>query len=265
MATYEEIRDIVVDLLQGQERTEYPNNQFEHLKYNVAAVLARRENRQSQRHPALNELESELTRDVFWDLFRQGYITLGSNNANPNWPFFRLSHHGQQAITSGRPWRFHSAESYLQLVRAQVPSLDDLTAIYLEEAVSSFYADCILACCVMLGVASENEFLNFLSASTSSSLYSRQFTSIQSERTILRKIDAFRRFIAPIARGLPNQVGEDIETNFQGVQSLIRFSRNEAGHPQGDVPSREHVYVLLQLFIPYAQKVAALKSYFPTT
>ena len=48
------------------------------------------------------------------------------------------------------------------MVRGQSPDLSNLAATYLEEAVATFYAECMLASCVMLGVAAEVEFLELV-------------------------------------------------------------------------------------------------------
>ena len=61
-----------------------------------------------------------LVRDVFWDLFRQGFITLGLNDSNPNWPWFRLSHFGERALKTQSPYRFHDTGSFIGLVRTEV-------------------------------------------------------------------------------------------------------------------------------------------------
>jgi hypothetical protein len=91
--TYEEVRDAVVDILLGCIKTEYQPTQFEHLKLGVDEVFQRRERTaQASTHVGnpYRAHDAELVRDVFWDLFRQGYITLGLNDSNETWPFFRL-------------------------------------------------------------------------------------------------------------------------------------------------------------------------------
>ncbi len=95
MHTYEEIREVIVDILLGRKNVNYPPSQFESLKIGVAEVLLRREGVAPVPHqPRLDGNDAELVRDAFWDLFRQGYITLGSNDSNPQWPHFRISHFG---------------------------------------------------------------------------------------------------------------------------------------------------------------------------
>ena len=52
--------------------------------------------------------------------------------------------------------------SFLTLVKTEVPDVCPEAVVYLEEAVAAFYAGCLVACCVMLGVAAEAEFLRLL-------------------------------------------------------------------------------------------------------
>src|SRR6266851_6443934 len=99
--SYEEIRDVVVDILLGRERVSHEPSQFRHIIVGVAEVFVRRGNSAEQlplsgspNEARLYPNDAELVRDVFWDLFRQGFITLGLNDNNETWPFFRLSHFG---------------------------------------------------------------------------------------------------------------------------------------------------------------------------
>ena len=101
-------------------------------------------------------------RDVFWDLFRQGFITLGKDDPNNMWPWFRLSHFGQKTLQIQSPYRFHDTTSFIAMTKREVPDISPEATAYLEEAVAAFYAGCLLASCVMLGVAAEAEFLRLI-------------------------------------------------------------------------------------------------------
>src|ERR1700722_12783083 len=99
--SYEELRAIVIDILLGRERVGYEPSQYAHLVTGVAEVLERRSrpSEQSPAHSSSQQIrphahDEELVRDVFWDLFRQGFITLGLDRHNDKWPWFRLSHFG---------------------------------------------------------------------------------------------------------------------------------------------------------------------------
>ena len=156
--TYEELREIVVDILLGRERTDFAPNQWAHVTDGVRQVIARRAgvapNSPDYRH-RMHAEDAELVRDIFWDLFRQGFITLGLDDSNAAWPFFRLSRFGKESLQSQSPYRFHDTSTFLKLVMAEVPDLSQEAQDYLEEAVAAFYADCLLATCVMVGVAAE--------------------------------------------------------------------------------------------------------------
>jgi len=125
--------------------------------------------------------DAELVRDVFWDLFRQGFITLGLNDSNPNWPWFRLSHFGERALKTQSPYRFHDTGSFIGLVRTEVPDISPEAVVYPEEAVAALYAGCLLACCVMLGVAAEAEFLRLLDVAAKNATYRPKFAHAKAE------------------------------------------------------------------------------------
>jgi len=259
--SYEEIRDAVVDILLGREPVDFEPRQWEHLKLGVAQVFNRRDGRPPIHGAGLVGEEAELARDVFWDLFRQGFVTLGLNDSNPEWPHFRLSHFGQTTLHQVDPYRFTDSGSYLGMVRSYVPDLDETTATYLDEAIRAFYAGCLLSSCVMLGVATENRFVLLLRAVETSS-HAATFSAVGRERAILSKITKFWNILRPLVQTLPTETREDLETHFTTIQSVIRTFRNEAGHPTGRAISREQMYVLLQLFAPYARKIGQLGAHF---
>ena len=259
--TYEEIRDVVVDILLGRESAHYAAQQFNSLVLGVNEVFARRSG--YTEHPSQipsNPQDEELVRDVFWDLFRQGAITLGLNNSNPEWPFFRLSHFGSQTLASQSPWRFHDTSSYLTLVRREVPDISEQAVTYLDEAVGAFYAECLLASSVMLGVAAEAEFLRLLDVAVSRPTVGNTFQTAANQKFIRRKITKFLPALTSISSHLDRLATEDLDTNFAPIQSVLRIARNEAGHPSSAAPQRENVYVNLQLFVPFARQLMRLRN-----
>jgi hypothetical protein len=260
---YEELRTIVVELLLGEHRVSYAPEQWANLKLGVAEVSARQKGQTQGDIPRLSPVDSELLRDVFWDLFRQGYITLGMNDSNPAWPFFRLSHLGKTTLTQNVPYRFTDSSSYLDMVRSTAGKLDELTVMYLDEAVQAFYAGCLLASCVMLGVAAEQRFNSLLATLETNRTHGPAFKAVGKERAFLAKVTKFKNLLQPsLLAALPSSVREDLDVSFLGIQSLIRTHRNEAGHPSGTTVGREKVYMLLQMFAPYAKKLAELQKFF---
>ena len=259
--SYEEVRSSVIAVLLADVPTIERVEQWESLKAATAIELERRAGNSHVSYPGprLSASDAELAREVFWDLFRQGYVTLGMNDSNPNWPWFRLSRFGQEALKGHDPYMFTDTSSYLDLVRSQVASLDSTTEIYLSEAVRAFYANCLLSSVVMLGVAAEARFLSMLNHIGQNPTWGARFKGVGDERTLLRKINKFQFLLAPHRKAL-GTASEDLDVNLGFIQSVIRSSRNEAGHALGAPPDRAQTYVLLQLFAPFARKLEQLAS-----
>jgi hypothetical protein len=258
--TYEELREVVIDILLKRETVAFPPTQWAHLSGGVAEVLRRRAGQPvDRRSPPLRGPDAELVRDIFWDLFRQGFITLGLDDMNSGWPFFRLSHFGEKALSSLSPYRFHDTSPFLAVVKKEIPDISSEALAYLDEAVAAFYAGCLLASCVMLGVAAEAEFLRLVDVAIAGR-HAARFVSVQNASFIRQKITKFRTELAPLLPSLPKDAREDLEINLDSIQSVLRIARNDAGHPNAAAPNREQVYVLLQLFVPFAKQAMKLRG-----
>lgn len=264
-ASYEELRDAVVACLLGDQGRAVPD-QWVGLKNSVGLEIARRRGEPTNIYPPPNisRADAELLRDVFWDLFRQGHITLGLDDNNPEWPFFRLSHFGQRTLKEGSPYRFTDSASFISMVRQNAPDLDALTQLYLEEAIGSFYAGCMLAACVMLGVAAEHRVELLIAAAERSPRFPNAFASISAERGILKRTRKLIALLQPHLKAMPSDLREGLETHFQSIQEVIRVARNDTGHPTGEIKNRQTVYVYLQLYAPFAAKSRELQTYLST-
>jgi hypothetical protein len=177
------------------------------------------------------------------------------------WPWFRLSHFGQQTLQAQSPYRFHNTASFLALVKREVADISPEAISYLGEAVAAFYAECLLASCVTLGVAAEAEFLRLVDTATKSTSYGATFAPVQKQTFIRQKITKFGSLLKPLITTLPKHATEDVETNLDMIQSVLRIARNDAGHPTAaSPPEREQVYVYLQLFVPFARQLMRLRK-----
>lgn len=264
--SYEEIRSAALDILAGRERVTYDASQYEHLKLGVGEVFARREGRiQAGTYGATYRLEAqdeEVFLELFWDLFRQGIITLGLNDANREFPFFRVTQLGRHIAESQSAYFFHDVSSYERIIRSEVPEINDVTLLYLKEAMQAFRSGCILSSTVMLGVATEHTFLLLLEAIESNPNHQPTYASVFQERTILQKVNKFKNILEQNIKGLSPDLKEDLDTHFAGILSVIRTFRNQSGHPSGKIMDREQTFVLLQLFIPYCKKLYQLRRHF---
>ena len=123
--SYEEIRNAALDILADREKTIYPPDQYNSLETGIAEVFARREAKPDQevsRHdrPRLSAADSELFLEVFWNLFREGIITLGYNSANKEFPFFRVSRFGRRIIENQDTYFFHDVSTYTTLLKDNI-------------------------------------------------------------------------------------------------------------------------------------------------
>ena len=120
-----------------------------------------------------------------------------------------------------------------------------------------------LAATVMLGVASEHSFLLLLEAAESNGKYGARFASAAKERSLLQKFRTFKSALDQhVLADLPREVQEDLDIDLAGILSVIRTFRNDSGHPSGKILSREQTYVLLQMFVPYCNKIYQLIDFF---
>jgi hypothetical protein len=152
-------------------------------------------------------------------------------------------------------------DSYEKTIKDQIPAIDAVTLLYLKEAMQAFRVGCLLSATVMVGVAVEHSFLLLLEA-IEAGPHAVTFAGVRKERQVLKMVNRFWGILSRHLGALPPSLKEGLETEFLGIQNLIRQSRNEAGHPRGTVPGREQVYILLNLFIPHCRKMYQLMEHF---
>lgn len=231
--TYEELRNVVVDVLSNRV------NQFNDVLEYTGKSVAQRYNAPAlpmgAAYPGaasqLHANDANLILEIVWDLFRQGVVTLGLNTSNPGWPWLRLSRFGKAILSSQNPFRFHDTTGYVKILTTEIPDISTEALVYMEEALSAFYADCLLSSTVMLGVAAETEFLRMLDIASRSPNYGLTFSSIVKLPFVRTKISKSQDAIKPHLKTLPKEVTEDLDTNLNAIQSVIRIARNEWGHP----------------------------------
>jgi hypothetical protein len=130
---------------------------------------------------------------------------------------------------------------------------------------NAFKADCLLSASVMLGVAAEHTFLLLIDDVVGNPKSAARYQTVVEQRTLLQKVTKFRNVLEQDMKQLPSELREDLDTQFSGIMSVIRTTRNESGHPTGKLLSREQVYVLLHLFVTYCKKLYALRHHFQST
>ncbi len=255
--SYEEIWKVALEILSDQKRMD-GINQYLSFKDAVLRVLAERD---GQNVP-FRSIDGENFREIFWDLFRQNVITLGLNESNAEYPFFKISSFGKKFLDNPDTYFFHDVSTYESIILENIPNIDKLTLIYLKEAMQAFRSSCILSSSVMLGVATEHTFLMLLDVIENNNKYKHIYKNVFKERTILQKFNKFRNILEQNTKDIPDNIKEDLDTNMAGILSIIRNFRNDSGHPTGRIISREQCYILLNLFVPYCKKIYEMIGHF---
>lgn len=262
--SYEEIRAAAFSVLGGQV-PRYTPNQYIALSHGVAAALGIQSKpafSYPSGEPSLAGSDADIFLEVFWDLFREGVITIGLDDSNREFPFFRLTTLGKRIVHGENSYFIHDVSSYEKRILNVVPKIDPVTLLYLKEALQAFRSGCILSATVMLGVAAEHTFLLLIEKIEANPEHSPTFAPVGNERTLIQKVNKFNRILEQIIKTLPSAVKDDLETNFSGILSIIRTFRNQSGHPSGKIIDREQAYVLLGLFPHYCKKMYQLIDHF---
>ena len=262
--SYEELREVVINVMLDSNNNGV--DRFDKLLEMTALELyAEDEIEQTQRDiccgrvDQLHPNDSELVLEIVWDLFRQGIVTLGSNVSNFGWPWLRLSRFGECALQHG-PYRFHNKAEFMKALHSEATDLSCDALAYLREAVAAFYAGCLLSTCVMLSIAAESEFLRLLEVAKNSKTHGKYFSRIGDGLSIRAKILRFGEAIKPLLTLWPKSATDELAATLNTMHSFIRTARNESGRPSyANAPSRDEVYVYLQLFIPFAEQLMRLR------
>lgn len=262
--SYEELRELIISILLNAP--ENGVNRFEKLLERTSLELFKQDAHEDEQNRfsygaaiQLRPKDAELVLEIVWDLFRQGIVTIGLNPANPGWPWLRLSRFGECALQQGL-YQFHNKAAFMKTLRSETLDISPDVALYLREAVAAFYTDCLLSTCVMLSVAAESEFLRLLAAAKNNRTYGKHFSQIGDGLSIRAKIMRFGEAIKPILTALPVSATCELGDALNMMQTIIRTARNNSSDPSGaHPPSRDQVYVYLQLFIPFAEQLMRLR------
>lgn len=263
--SYKDLREVVIEVM--LDARDHGIDNFDALLEKIALELDKRDGVEAERqhfsdgpvsrpHPE----DAEVVLEIVWDLVRQGILTFGLAASNLSWPWIRLTRFGRGALQQDfRP--VHNNTGYMKALRCDAIDVSPTAVVYLREAVSAFYTDCLLSTCVMLSIAAESEFLRLLNVAKHSKAYGRYFSRIGDGLNIAAKISQFREAIKPIMATLPKSATEELDHNLDAIQSVIRTARTESGQPSGSLPpSRDQVYLYLQLFIPFAEQAMRLRQ-----
>ncbi len=247
-----DLRPFVLEALRQE-----PHTQFVNLHTKVADIA-----------PNYNRAHDKLlVHEIIWDLLIQGVLAPGLNRSNLEFPWIHVTEYGMQCLEASDILP-HDPDGYLKRLQEQVgTALDNTVLIYVKESLLTFLAGRYLAATVMLGVASERcvDLLveNYLSAIGDPNREATFEKKVRrAGRSVKRRFDALRDELLTLS--LPSELADALDIQLSGIFTLIRYSRNDAGHPTGRAVGRDVAYGNLLLFPQYCTRVYGLIEYFKT-
>lgn len=135
------------------------------------------------------------------------------------------------------------------------------------ESIRTYNINQLLSSTITLGCASERALVilietyeqTFIDNDAKSS-----FSKKVSGKFIKAQFDEFDKSFRSIMSSLPYELRENYTNTLTGVFQMIRYNRNNAGHPTGKSVEKETLFANLQVFIPYCKYIYDLIQYFKT-
>ena len=244
----EQLRPLVLDVLRRQ-----PQTQFVNVEDGIRSLVPN--------HQFYDTLK---LRDIMWELLIQGIIAPGLDNSNLNLPFIHVTEYGVKCIEANTILP-HDPDGYLERLEQLVGQpLDDTVLRYTREGLLTFLGGHYFSATVMLGVASEQCIDLLIEAYTNAIADTRQKATfvkkVEQGRSVKNRFDKLRNELLTLK--LPPTLMDALDIQLSGIFTLIRYSRNDAGHPTGRAVDRDMAHGNLLLFPQYCKRVYDLIEYF---
>jgi hypothetical protein len=261
--SYEQTRALVIEVLKSSS-----SGQLTSLHSNVANFSVKKGIVENPASANFLNPTYELPRkykiwieDILWDLITEGLVRPGlGDGLNQGLPWYHVSEYGKTVLMNHSPQPY-DPDGYLTEVR-DIPNIDDVILSYLEESLKAFRIHCHLSSVITLGCASEKAILLLIEsckAAISNPKDQADFEKKTDTLAIKRKHDEFQNLLkAKIIPFLPKELKENLDNYLIGLFSIIRSTRNDAGHPSGKEIRREPLYSYLVTFPEYLKKVYEL-------
>lgn len=205
-----------------------------------------------------------LVSEIIWELLLQGVIAPGFNDSNLQLPFIHLTEYGKECIEAGE-YIPQDKEGYLSRLQADIGrDIDDIVLLYLRESLQTFARGSYLSSVLTLGVASER-CVDLLETACAEAISNPEKKSAfaksikNSGRSVKRRFDTVRELL--LGQDLTPELKDALDIQLSGIFTLMRYTRNDAGHPTGRVFDRDTAHAGLLLFPQYCKRVYDLVTY----
>jgi len=215
----------------------------------------------------LEESDFEKLQQIIHELYLERIFIPGNSTGGTGawtWGDYRLTKYGEDVV-SNPEYQPHDPDGYLSRIKKEVCKIDSVIIRYLEEGLSCYRDNLLLAAAVMIGCAAEKAMLLLVEAFGNAIADANNKAKFEKEvksRMISVKYNALWKRLEPLSCSLPNSLGDDLHVILDRIFDLIRTTRNEAGHPTGKKVERETIHANLLLFPSYCKRVYKLIEYF---
>ncbi len=158
-------------------------------------------------------------------------------------------------------------ERFPERIREKVPDCDPVIVRFVQEAITCYKSNALLATAFMLGAASERA-INLLIECYAEAITDQgnrdKFRSRINGRTISARYDEFKKSFAGCkSKPTDGVLAQDLDAVIGGTFQFCRITRNEVGHPQ-IVPDLDKGVILAHLgqFVTYIERIYALMRHF---
>jgi len=232
------IRKTLLQTIEEYSKMEPHHFQSQSILKSVARQLDIRDN-----------LEMEQVLLTLWDdLFRQGLMSWGYDIGNDRPPFCHLTKEGRKALEhfSRDP---ANPDGYMAYLKSNA-TLNLIAEPYLKEALQAYNSNCYKAAAVMIGCAAESIALDLAKTLVNRiNILSRSPSKDLSNWKIKKVLDRIETEINSQKHNMDKSLEETYEYFWSAFVHQIRFSRNDAGHPNAiDQITQERVHASLLIF-----------------
>lgn len=178
-------------------------------------------------------------------------------------PFYQLTQYGERVLENPE-YQPHDPAGYLAKIQSEIDTIDPVIIRYLDECLSCYRHNLMLSAAVMLGCAAEKAILLLIDA-FGSTLQGANKTDFERETNtfvISRKYRALWSRLEPMAGTLPDNLRDQLGNIIDRTFDIIRTTRNEAGHPSGNIIEKETVHANLLLFPIFCKRIYGLMQHF---
>jgi hypothetical protein len=246
-----ELRPLIFEILRHESQT--------HLNAVVFQVRSLAEN--YERHDALK------IHEIIWELLVQGVLAPGKNSLNLTLPFFHVTEYGEECLETDT-LLLHDPDGYVCYLEETVAApLDEIVRTYACESQRTFLAGSYLGAMVLLAGAAERAIDLAIEAYLDALPDPQSRAACEEELSLAgwntkRFYETLKRYFMTLP--LPENLHQELDLQLDGLFSLIRASRTDAGKPRKVNVDRATARASLLLFPQQARTIAHLIAHLST-